>query len=65
MNSRAISTLLMVSWLGFGIPAGAQDGGVEETAPETEEKSEPPPPTADALPVEDPTIQPESKEELK
>ena len=65
MNSRAISTLLMVSWLGFGIPAGAQDGGVEETAPETEEKSEPPPPTADALPVEDPTIQPESKEELR
>jgi hypothetical protein len=64
MNWRAISTLLMLSWLGFGVPAGAQDGGVEETAPETEEKPEPPP-TAGALPYEDPTIQPEKKEDVK
>jgi hypothetical protein len=64
MNWRAISTLLMLSWLGFGVPAGAQDGGVEETAPETEEKPEPPP-NAGAFPYEDPTIQPEKEEDLE
>jgi hypothetical protein len=51
--------------LGLGVRVGAQDAAVEEPQAEDERKPEPPPPTAGALPVEDPTIQPESKEELR
>ena len=65
MNARATATVLLTLMLGLGVPVGAQDAGVEEPQAEDERKPEPPPPTAGALPVEDPTIQPESKEELR
>ena len=65
MNARATATVLLTLMLGLGVRVGAQDAAVEEPQAEDERKPEPPPPTAGALPVEDPTIQPESKEELR
>ena len=65
MNARATATVLLSLMLAFGAPARAQDAGVEEPPAEVDGGPEPPPPTAGALPYEDPTIQPEKKEDLK
>jgi len=62
---RVIFTLLVALVLGFSVPAWAQDAGVEEPAPEEEEKPDREPPTAGALPFEDPTLEPRRDEDLE
>ncbi len=65
MKVRVIFTLLVALVLGFSVPAWAQDAGVEEPAPEEEEKPDREPPTAGALPFEDPTLEPRRDEDLE
>jgi len=58
MNARAISVMLLALVLGVGVRTSAQDGGTEEPKGETRN------PPAHELPVEDPTIHREPREEL-
>ena len=53
MKARATSLILIALLLGIGVPARAQDAGIEEPATEEPKRNEP---TAGKLPVEDPTI---------
>lgn len=64
MQARAISTVLVATLLGSVVPAGAQDAGAEEALAEEEEEEEDAP-TAGALPLEDPTIEPPRDENLQ
>lgn len=61
----AISVVLVALTLGWSVRVWAQDPGVEEPAPEEEEKPDREPPTAGALPFEDPTIAPRRDEDLE
>ena len=65
MNLRATSTMALAFALGFSATAWAQDVGLEEPSAEPEERPERPPPTAGALPYEDPTSQPDHVEDLQ
>ncbi len=65
MNLRATSTMALVLALGFSGTAWAQDVGLEEPSAEPEDRLEGPPPTAGALPYEDPTSQPDDVEDLQ
>ncbi len=51
--------------LGFNVTAWAQDVGSEEPSAEPEDRPEARPPTAGALPYEDPTSQPDDVEDLQ
>jgi hypothetical protein len=51
--------------LGWSASTMAQDAGAEEAPVDEAETPEPPPPTAGALPVEDPTLHPERDESLE
>jgi hypothetical protein len=57
MKARAISILIVAILLGFNVPTGAQDTGMEEPPLQENEKPDRPPPTTGALPFEDPTIE--------
>lgn len=65
MNLRATSTVVLALALGFSVTAEAQDVGLEEPSAEPEERTEGAPPTAGALPYEDPTSQPDDVENLQ
>lgn len=65
MKARAISILTVAMLLGFNVPAGAQDTGMEEPPLQENEKPDRPPPTTGALPFEDPTIEPPRGEDLR
>jgi len=65
MKALPISVLLVTLMLGCSVRVWAQDAGVEEPAPEEEEKPDREPPTAGALPFEDPTIAPQRDEDLE
>jgi hypothetical protein len=64
MKMLAISVLLVTLTLGWSVRAWAQDAGVEPPPPVEEEKPDREPPTAGALPFEDPTIAPPRDEDL-
>ncbi|MGB3050556.1 MAG: hypothetical protein WBB42_06125 [Polyangiales bacterium] len=65
MHLRATSTMVLALGLGFNVTAWAQDVGLEEPSAEPAERPERPPPTAGALPYEDPTSQPDDVEDLQ
>jgi hypothetical protein len=65
MKMLAISVLLVALTLGWSVRAWAQDAGVEPPPPVEEEKPDREPPTAGALPFEDPTIAPQRDEDLE
>ena len=65
MKVLAISVLLVNVTLGWSVRARAQDAGVEPPPPAEEEKPDREPPTAGALPFEDPTIAPPRDQDLE
>jgi hypothetical protein len=65
MHLRATSTMVLALAFGWSVTAWAQDVGMEEPSAEPEQRPEGPPPTAGALPYEDPTSQPDDVEDLQ